>query len=228
MNNEQLERTLGLLGEEYFEILKNKTILIAGLGGVGGTALEALARTGFNNFVIVDCDIVNLSNLNRQILYTLKDVGKSKVCAAEERLKALNESANVTKINKKINLESINEFNELKVDLIVDAIDDVKGKIALAKCAFEKDIPLITSLGMANRFDPSQVEVIRLDKTTNDPLARKFRHDLKAEGIDTSKIMTVCSKETPIKDGTKLNSTMMVPSTAGLCIANYVIQYFRK
>lgn len=228
MINEQLERTLGLLGEDYIDVLKNKTILIAGLGGVGGTALEALARTGFCNFVIVDCDVVNLSNLNRQTLYTLKDIGKNKVDAAEERLLMLNDTISVKKVCKRIDCENIKQFNGQKIDFVVDAIDDIKGKIALAKYAFENSIPLITSLGMANRFEPNQVEVNRLDKTTNDPLAKKFRHDLKAEGIDTTKIMAVCSKEIPVKDGIRLNSTMMVPSSAGLNIANYVIRFFKN
>lgn len=228
MNKSQLERTIGLLGEEYIDILENKTIAVIGLGGVGGTALEALARTGFNNFVIVDSDVVNLSNLNRQILYVQKDVGQSKVDAAESRLKALNEDVHVNKHCVKINSETINLLNDQKIDFIVDAIDDVSGKIALAKYALERNIPLIVSLGMANRFDPSQVEVIRLDKTTNDPLAKKFRHELKALGFDTTKIMAVCSKELPVKDEGKLNSIMAVPSSAGLNIASYLISYFKS
>lgn len=228
MNKEQLERTIGLLGESTVESFQDKAIAVIGLGGVGGTALEGLVRTGFNNFVIVDGDIVNLSNLNRQILYTRKDIGESKVNAAERRIHAINEECDVKSINLKISEANIGIFDEYKIDFIVDAIDDVNAKVALAKYAMKRNIPMVVSLGMANRFSPSMVEVIRLDKTTNDPLARKLRYELRKNGIDTSKIMAVCSKENPIKDENKLHSIITTPSSAGLNIVEYVIKYFSK
>lgn len=228
MNKEQIERTIGLLGEQVATELSKKRIAVIGLGGVGGTALEALARTGFENFVIVDGDVVSSSNLNRQILYTYKDISKTKVCVAEERIKAINPEADVVSINERIGLDNINKLKTYKIDMIVDAIDDISGKIAITQFAFENNIPVIVSLGMANRIDPSLVQVTRLDKTTNDPLAKKFRYELKYRGVDTSKVMAVCSKELPVKDNGKLHSIMTVPSSAGLNIAKYVITYFMK
>ena len=124
MNNEQFERTIGLLGGKGFEKLSSSTVAVFGLGGVGGTALEALARTGVQSFVIADFDVVNLSNLNRQILYTRKDIGKTKVCAAEERLRAINDKMSLISIGKKINSETISSLEGIKVDYIVDAIDE--------------------------------------------------------------------------------------------------------
>jgi len=228
MNKEQLERTIGLLGEETALEISKKVIAVVGLGGVGGTALEALARTGFEHFIIVDGDKVALSNLNRQILYTFNDVGVDKVDAAEKRILSINPDADVIKLNMRIGFESITKLNEYKIDFIVDCIDDVNGKIALTQFAQSKNIPIIISLGMANRIDPSLVRIIRLDKTTNDPLAKKFRHELRVRNLDTSKIMTACSSELAIKDAAKLHSIMTVPSASGLNIAKYIITYYQK
>lgn len=228
MNNEQLSRTLGLLGDSYKEILDSKTIMVIGIGGVGGTALEALARTGFKNLIIVDGDEVSLSNLNRQILYTSINVGQPKVQAAKERLLAINPEANVVSINQRVSKDNIDTLNEYKIDFIVDAIDDVQAKVEIAKFASKNNIPMICSLGMANKLDPTKVTIVRLDKTTNDPLAKKLRYEYKQAGVDTKSIMTVFSNETPNKDGTKLNSIMSVPSAAGLGIASYVIDFFQK
>lgn len=228
MNKEQLERTIGLLGEETALEISKKVIAVVGLGGVGGTALEALARTGFEHFIIIDGDKVALSNLNRQILYTFNDVGVDKVDAAERRILSINPDADVIKLNIRIGFESITKLNEYKIDFIVDCIDDVNGKIALTQFAQSKNIPIIISLGMANRIDPSLVKIIRLDKTTNDPLAKKFRHELRIRNIDTSKIMTACSSELAIKDAAKLHSIMTVPSASGLNIAKYIITYYQK
>lgn len=226
--NDMYTRTIGLIGEEGFSKLQNSTVLVVGLGGVGGTALEALARSGVGNFIIVDMDEVTASNLNRQILYSSENIGNSKVFSAKSRLFSLDKDIKVTALDMKVSAETISKLNELKIDFIVDAIDDVNGKLALAKFALENSIPFIASLGMANRLDPSQVMVTRLDKTTDDPLAKKFRYEVKKMGLETNKIMVVVSKEKPIKDSTNLHSMMMVPSSAGLNIANYVINYLIK
>lgn len=217
------ERTIGLIGKENFDYLQNKTIAVVGLGGVGGTALEALVRSGFNKLVIMDMDEVDASNINRQILYTSEDIGKRKVLAAKDRIVQINKDVNVTCIDKKMNSETA---PLVKADFIVDAIDDVEGKIALAKYAFANDIPFIVSLGMANRLDPSKVTITKLNKTTSDPLAKKIRYEFKKNNIDISKVFVVFSSEEPLVDNGKLHSMMMVPSSAGLNIANYVINYF--
>ena len=119
-----------------------------------------------------------------------------------------------------------NILKEYEIDFIVDAIDDVKGKVALAKYADEHNIPLIISLGMANRFDPSKVVVERLDKTTMDPLAKKVRYEFKQAGINTKNIYAVVSKEEAKKDGANLNSIVLVPSSSGLNMAYFVLSYF--
>ena len=220
MNKKVFDRSIGLLGEDNFNLIQDKVIAIFGLGGVGGTALEALARTGFKNFILIDFDKVDPSNLNRQILYTEADVDKAKVDAARDRIHAINGFANIETFE--IKAQNFN-FNQ-KIDYIVDAIDDVDGKLFILKKVQENNIPSIMSLGMANRFDPSMVKIAKLNQTHNDPLAKKIRYLAKQDGLDLSKISVVISEELPQKNGEKLYSTMMVPSSAGLSIAKYILE----
>ena len=214
------ERSIGLLGEENFDLLKDKFIAVFGLGGVGGTALEALARTGFKNFILIDFDKVDPSNLNRQILYTEADIGRTKVDAARDRIHAINDFANISTFQMKAQDFDYNQ----KIDFIVDAIDDVEGKLFILSKAQELNIPSIMSLGMANRFDPSLVKVSTLNKTHSDPLAKKIRYLAKKQGLEISKVAVVISEELPQKNEEKLYSTMMVPSSAGLSIAKYILE----
>ena len=219
MNKDIFARSIGLLGEENFNKIQSKRIAVYGLGGVGGTALEALARTGFKHFVIIDMDKVDASNLNRQILYTSKDIGRSKVEAAKERILAINPDADIRVFDGKAQDFDSNE----PFDFVVDAIDDVDGKLFIAKKAQEQGVKSIMSLGMANRFNPEQVRIAKLNQTHNDPLAKKIRYMAKQAGLDLSQINVVISEELPQKNGEKLYSTMMVPSAAGLTIAKFIL-----
>lgn len=226
MNNDLFIRTKGLLGEEHFAKLENARICIVGLGGVGGTAFEALLRSGVKNFLIIDFDKVNESNLNRQILYTYEDIDSFKVDIAKKHAIQINNSAKIDVINGNINEIDLNLIREYNPHFIVDAIDNVNGKVKLSEFAIKENIGFIMSLGMANRLDPTKVKVDRLDKTTTDPLAKKIRHEIRKNNLSTKDIKVVWSTETPIKDENKLHSMIMVPSTAGLIIANEVIKYF--
>ena len=218
MNN-MFERSIGLLGEKNFNLIQEKTIAVFGLGGVGGTALEALARTGFKHFVLVDFDKVDASNLNRQILYVFNDIGKNKVDAAKERVLSINPEADIKLYN--IKAQDF-DFNQ-KIDFIVDAIDDVDGKLFLLKTAQENNIQHIMSLGMANRFDNEKVHVTKLNKTHSDPLAKKMRYLVKKSNLETGNVNVIISEELPQKNAEKLYSTMMVPSSAGLTIAKFIL-----
>ena len=219
MNN-IFDRSIGLLGKENFDLIQDKVIAVFGLGGVGGTALEALARTGFKHFLLIDFDKVDPSNLNRQILYTRKDIGRNKVEAAKERILSINPEADI----KAYQLKAQDfDFNQ-KIDFIVDAIDDVNGKLYLLSKAQEKEIPHIMSLGMANRFDPSKVKIAKLNQTHSDPLAKKLRYMVKKQGLETSNVNVIISEELPQKNGEILYSTMMVPSSAGLSLAKFILE----
>ena len=221
--NEYLERSGQLLGKERIEGLADKTILVIGIGGVGGTALEALARSGFKKFILIDADKVDASNLNRQILFTSDDVGKEKVLVAKERLLKINPNFEITSITARIGETKIEDLDLGKIDFIVDAIDSVDGKLLIYEYAQRNDIPFISSLGMGNRIDPECVTITKLNKTENDPLAKKIRYLAKQKGLDLKEIPVVFSKEIPMLKSPKPTSMIMVPSTAGLLIAKYVL-----
>ncbi len=227
INKKIQERTCNLIGEHNVDNFASKRIAIIGLGGVGGTALEALARSGFLKFVLVDCDRVEFSNLNRQILFSSEDVDLRKVDVAASFLGALTDGIEAIFHNEKISEENVEEvLGSHRIDFIIDAVDDVKGKVALIKYAHNHNIPIVVSVGMGNRLDPTLIEILPLDKTTDDPLAKALRHQCRENGIDCSSVMTVHSKEHPLMKSETPNSMIMVPSAAGLFICYYVVKYF--
>ena len=218
-----LDRSKQLLGEDKIKTLEDKVILVIGIGGVGGTALEALARSGFKKFVLIDSDVVDETNLNRQILYTAEDIGKEKVQVAKERLLKIESGLEIKVITAKIGETKLEDLNLEKIDFIVDAIDFVEGKLHIYEYAQQNNIPFISSLGMGNRFDPECVTITKLNKTENDPLAKKIRYLAKQKALDLKEIPVVFSKEIPAIKSSKPASMIMVPSTAGLLIAKYVL-----
>lgn len=224
-------RLISLIGEDNFNTIRLKTIAIIGLGGVGGTVAEALFRSGFTNLILIDFDQVDYSNLNRQLLYNLEDISKLKSECAKKHLLNINQDSSLLSLNFKVDETSLNEYlKPYHIDFIIDAIDDVKGKIAIAKYSLENNIPFIMSMGMANKFNPSEIKIMRLDKTSQDPLAKKIRYEIKKANIPTNKIICACSME-KIADSLerkKLSSIIFPPSSAGLFIAYYVFSYFLK
>ena len=218
-----LDKSIQLLGEQNIKSLESKVILVIGLGGVGGTALEALARSGFKKFILVDCDKVDESNLNRQILYTRNDIGNNKVDAAKEHLSKINNEFEIKTINTKVEETTLDELKLGKIDFIIDAIDCIPGKLHIIEYSLRSKIASISSLGMGNRLNPEEVILTRLNKTENDPLAKKLRYEAKQKGLDLKEINVVFSKEVPLIKSPKPASMMMVPSTAGLIIAKYVL-----
>lgn len=221
--NSYLDRSIGLLGEDKISNIGNKTIVVIGIGGVGGTALEALARSGFKKFILIDSDIVGISNLNRQILFNNEDVGKDKVECAKNHLLKISPDFDIEIIKAKIGESKLDDLLNTKPDFIVDAIDLVEGKLEIYRYCLENNIKFISSLGMGNRLDPEKVTITTLHKTENDPLARKIRYESRQLGIDIKKIPVVFSRENPIIKSQKPYSMVMVPSTAGLLIAKYVL-----
>lgn len=218
-----LNRSAQLLGKERIESFESKTILVIGIGGVGGTALEGLARSGFKKFILIDCDTVDETNLNRQILFVNKDIGRDKVDVAKEHLIAISDDIEVKTIKTKIGEQMLDEIISEKIDFIVDAIDFVEGKLHIFEYALKNEIPFISSLGMGNRIDPEKVTLLTLNKTENDPLAKKIRYLAKQKGFDLRKIPVVFSSEVPLVKSPKPTSMIMVPSTAGLLITKYVL-----
>ncbi len=210
-----------LIGEENIEKISKINVLIVGIGGVGGTALEALVRSGVKNITIIDKDVFSESNLNRQILSTRDSIGLYKVDVGINRCKSINPDVNITGL--KINLDEKN-VNELEYfDYIIDACDDINAKLALMQYANKNNINLISSMGTGKRLNPSNVIITRLDKTSNDPLAKKMRYEARKRGLKLN-IPVVCSKEEPINNDRIIASSIFVPSTAGLMLAYYIIE----
>lgn len=218
----QFERLELLVGDKINSI-KDKTVLIIGIGGVGGYALEALVRSGIGKVIIVDNDIVDITNLNRQIISLHSNIGEYKVDVANNRIKDINPNCEVITINEFLTKENtINLFNT-KIDYIVDACDTIEVKKELIRISISKNIKLISSMGTGNKLDPTQLEIIDLRKTSYDPIAKILRKMLKDERIN-KKVMVICSKETPIKTNSKtIASNSFVPATAGLLCASYII-----
>jgi len=219
-----LDRSCSLLGEETIKSFKDKTVLIFGLGGVGGTALECLARSGFTKFILVDMDVVDESNLNRQILYCLDDVGKAKVECAKAKILKICKDIDAKTHQMFVDSGNINTFDNYSIDFIVDAIDKIPSKLAIVEYARKRNIPFIVSLGMGNRINPEKVLITKLNKTENDPLAKKLRYEFKQKGIDLKEINVVFSTEEPLIKDRVVSSMMMVPSTAGLLISRFIIE----
>lgn len=228
MDNE-FSRTELIFGKEAMEKLSRARVAVFGIGGVGGYAAEALARSGIGALDIIDSDKVSLSNINRQIIALHSTVGEYKVDAAEKRILDINPNIKLRKYNVFFTKENSDEFDFSEYDYIVDAIDTVSGKIELVMNAEDSGTPIISSMGAGNKLDPTMFEIADIYKTSVCPLARVMRTELKKRGI--KKLKCVYSREQPITvqeeyDGKKRipGSCAFVPSVAGLIIAGEVIK----
>jgi len=211
-----------MLSEEEFNKIKNINVLIVGIGGVGGYALEMLVRSGVSNITIIDSDVVDISNLNRQIIALNSNVGLSKIEVAEKRVLDINPTIKLN--TKKIFLTKDNMDSNLgDYDYIIDACDTVTTKIELIKYAKRKMIKIITCMGTGNKLDPSKLEIIELSKTAYDPLAKSVRQILRKDGVN-DRVMCVCSTENARKVEYRTpGSIALVPATAGILCASFVI-----
>ena len=229
----QFSRTALLLKNESMEILKNKKIIIFGIGGVGGYVCEALARSGIYNFTLVDNDVVALTNINRQIIATFDTVGMPKVDVMEKRILSINPDAKIEKRQCFYLPENANEFDFNDYDYIVDCVDTVTAKISIIVEAKKCNKPIISAMGAGNKMDPLKLEVADIYKTSVCPLARVMRYELKKRRIKSLKV--VYSKEEPIKIDSSMieedthkkivpGSNAFVPTTMGLVIASEIIK----
>lgn len=231
-------RTEMLLGAEAMERLRQSRVAIFGLGGVGGYVLEALARSGVGQLVLIDNDEVSLSNLNRQILATRESIGRLKTDVAAERVRSINPDCRVETHALFYLPETRNEVSFTGLDYVVDAIDTVSGKLTIITEARATGVPLICSLGTGNKLDPSRLRISDLYETQMDPLARIMRKECRKRGID--RLQVLWSDETPIVPDHHLaiqalaeggstrraipGSSAFVPAAGGLLIASRVIR----
>lgn len=227
---EIFSRTEMLLGKENVEKLKNKKVIVFGIGGVGGYVCEALARTGVGKIDLVDNDTVSKSNINRQIIALHSTVGRYKTEVMKERMLDINPEIQVDTFNVFYTPETSNQFDFSCYDYVVDAIDTVSGKIELVLQAQKAGTNVISSMGTGNKLNPCGFKVSDIYKTSVCPLARVMRTELKKRNV--KKLKVVYSEETPIShsDPTKENgryipaSCAFTPSVAGLIIASEIIK----
>ena len=214
------ERLITLIGEDNVNKLKKANVLIVGLGGVGGYALETLVRSGIYNLTIVDGDIVELSNLNRQIISKRDVIGRPKALVAQARTLEINPDVNLKVINQFIREDNFSLLNIDSFDYVIDACDDLNLKMLLIKNADK--YKLISSMGTANKMDMTRFKITTIDKTSYDPLAKIIRKKIKEKKIRT-KFKVVSSDEKVMKNGTKLGTIAYMPAVSGLLCASYVI-----
>ena len=223
MKEDQYTRTRMLLGSESVDRLQEARVLLFGIGGVGGFTCEALARAGVGSIHIVDKDVVDITNINRQIIATHDTVGRPKVEVMEERLRSINPEIVVEATECFYLPERAAEFDFTAYDYVIDAIDNVSAKLSIICESKEAGTPVISSMGTGNKLDPTRFEIADIHKTSVCPLAKVIRKGLKDRGIKDVKVLY--SREEPVRTGLRTPASVsFVPSVAGLIIAGEVIK----
>ncbi len=218
---------------DKMELIKNATVMVVGVGGVGSYAAEALARTGIGKLILVDKDEIDVTNINRQLHALHSTIGKQKVDVMEERLKDINPDIEIEIINQFELDETLLRITDC--DFVIDAIDTITNKIILIRACLENNVKFISAMGAANRVDPTKFNIADINKTKFDPMTRVIRKKLRRLGVKGS-IPVVYSTETPMKQEKVLSdsnirkhrtppgSLAFVPSVVGLICASYVIR----
>lgn len=245
MVDERFLRTELLLGAKGLDKLQNSTVMVIGLGAVGGYALEALARSGIGHLILVDFDSFDLTNINRQILALTSTTGRKKIDVAKERVLDINPACRVEAKDLFVNAETLPQLLSEKVDFVVDAIDALNPKCCLMEALYQKQIPFISSMGAALKSDPSCIHYGKLSATKNCGLSKFIRKRLKKRGVDIGKIYCVssdeqvdlpetaivCNENDENPNGRKRNTLGSLPTITaifGLTIANQVIKTLIK
>lgn len=221
------ERINLLIGCDNVDKIKKSTVLVVGLGGVGGYAVEALVRSGVGNLIIVDYDTIDISNLNRQIITNTNNIGKLKTEEMWKRIISINPEARVDIVNVKLDSDNLEEIFKYKFDALIDCCDTIVVKEGLIRECLARGITFISSMGAGNKLNPSMLEVADLRDTSYDPIAkklRKFVNDNKIYGH----IPVVYSREVNDKFTGSIPSMIFVPATSGLMCANYIVNEIIK
>lgn len=242
----QFSRTELSIGPEGLELMKNSTVAVLGIGGVGSIAAEALARTGVGRLILIDKDVVDITNINRQIHALTTTVGQPKVDLMLDRIKLINPECEVIALRMFYTEETYEQLFQYPIDYILDASDTISYKIHLIKQCLARKIPIISSMGAANKMDPTRFQVADISKTTVDPIARVIRTKLRKEGIKKG-VKVVFSTEEPMKPRVDVTekivpenapeirkakqppaSNAFVPPTVGLIMVSVVVREMLK
>ena len=221
---ERLER---IIGKDKLELLHNKKVLVIGLGGVGGMAVETLIRNGIEDIIIVDNDKIDITNKNRQVIALDSNIGEYKTDAFEKRIKDINNNVRVTKITKYINEENIEELFLYNSDYIIDACDTVNTKVLIIEECLKRNINFISSMGMGKKLDISKLEITEINKTSYDKLAKVIRKRLRDDKV-IGKVPVLSSKEQVIDTKEEIGSYSPVTMSAGIYLADYIIKEIIK
>ena len=219
MNN-SFSRSIGLLGEEGMEKLNHSSVIVFGVGGVGSYTVEALARAGVGSITVVDNDVVDITNINRQLIALHSTVGMDKVSVAKSRIEDINPLCKVTAIKEFYDENSSIDLTAF--DYIIDCIDSVQSKLTLAEIAVKNNIKIISAMGTGNKLEPNKLKITDISKTSYCPLAKKMRVELRKRGINHLKV--VYSTEEPKCRNVPPSSVSFVPSVAGLMMAGEVVR----
>jgi len=221
---DMFDRTRLVIGEEGVSRLNRSTVVVAGLGGVGSYAAAALARAGVGRLILIDRDVVTITNLNRQLVASRSTLGRDKVEVARERVLDINPHCQVSAHKESLDSNTIPSLVSEQADFVVDAIDSVQSKASLAAYCISKSIRLISCMGAGNRLDPLRFRIADVSETRVCPLAKAYRQELRKAGIESG-VTVVFSDEAPVKTGCRTpGSTSFVPPVAGLAMAGYVIR----
>ncbi len=225
MLEERLERSIAILGKEKFDKLVNSSVMIIGVGAVGGYALEMVTRLGIKNITVVDFDCFEKSNINRQILANIDTIGLKKIDVAVERINKINPDAKVKAIDLKLCADNLEFILDCKPCFVIDAIDDLKAKAGVIEFLLKNEIKFISAMGAALKFKPELLKISTLDKTTNCHLAKKLREMLRKNGVNLKKVDVVFSTEEvhAIKDSkgnNVLGSLALVPMGMGALLVS--------
>ena len=214
------DRIVSLIGEDNIKRLSRSTVAVVGLGGVGGAAVEILARSGIGKLILIDGDEFDVTNLNRQVLCTERDIGRSKAVVAGERVKSVCGEISVVCVSEFVTERNVDALIGDDISYCIDAIDDVRGKVALITACKRKNIPVVSAMGAGNRLDCA-FAVCDIYKTSCDPFARIMRRELKAAGVDA--LDTVCAQTPPLKKAQTPASVAAPPVVMGAMLANHAI-----
>ena len=221
--DERFSRSARVIGESGLQKLNNSSVIVFGLGGVGGAAAESLVRAGIGTIGIVDKDVVDVTNINRQLMANSGNIGTLKTRATAERLLTINPDLKINRYDLFYLPETAHEIDLSQYDFIVDCIDNVTAKLELISRANELNIPIISSMGTGNKLHPELLEIADIKKTSVCPLARVMRRELRNRGVN--ELTVVYSREEPVKTHTAEPGSMsFVPPVAGYLMTSYVVR----